>query len=237
MTNLWSDEIMDYVERTDEQLLEDERERIDRLYGKDSENACSSMDWRLSGWSRYVEDRGNGCLVYNATPDQTAPNVITSYQADLDREAKRERELEFFWKDERPYFHDPAPLGFDPLNLIQDETEEGVTISDVWKDPLARTLWLAMKARHLTSQYFRKACIQQAAGLRKNPPKTVNELYISTGDYALGGGTSYYFRVQLYPYIVRILIDEGRWPWFLPPVSLVSDHVLGWTVNKKEKAA
>jgi len=126
-TRVWSDLIMGYVERTDEQLLEDERERINRLYGKDSENACSSMDWRISGWSQYVEDRGNGCLVYNASP--------------------------------------------------------------------------------------------------------VDELHISTGDYALGGGTSYYFRVQLYPYIVRILIDEGRWSWFLPPASLVSDHVLGWTVE------
>ncbi|MBI4472200.1 MAG: hypothetical protein HY646_05995 [Acidobacteria bacterium] len=41
-------------------------------------------------------------------------------------------------------------------------------------------------------------------------------------------GLSYWYRVQLYPYVVRVLIEEGRWPYFEP--SGLPKHQLLWAI-------
>ncbi len=109
-------------------------------------------------------------------------------------------------------FRDPVSLGFDPSTLT-DETdlpEEGVTLREVWKDPVARTLWLAIKARHLTSQHFRKQCLQFADGLRKNPPPAPGAIH-SLPEVVCYATSIVELRRQLWPYIVRALIDDGAW--------------------------
>ena len=36
--------------------------------------------------------------------------------------------------------------------------------------------------------------------------------------------------IALYPHIVRILLDEGRWPYLMPPKTLVAEKQLSWVV-------
>ncbi len=52
-------------------------------------------------------------------------------------------------------FGDPVKIAFQPEQLANEE-EDGVRMADIWKDPLARTLWLALATHYLKDQYFRR---------------------------------------------------------------------------------
>lgn len=52
-------------------------------------------------------------------------------------------------------------LGFDP------KTSKNEAVRRVFHDELARTLWLAVKQNHMTSQYFEEDCIKYAEKIRK----------------------------------------------------------------------
>ncbi len=127
------------------------------------------------------------------------------------------------------YFTNPVHVWFDPREaVLRDDSklEDGIAFSAVWSDLLARTLWLAIKSRHITNQYFRRACLTQAEDIRRRPPRTTDDLHISVDIHHFNGGLDADFRAQIYPYIVRVLIDEKRWPYFEP--QHVSSHRLGW---------
>lgn len=170
-----------------------------------------------------------------------ALEVISGYERRR-RQEKKEHDAELrrhglfglsddHYKDERPYFQDPVKLLFDPKEamLRNDKREhEGVSFKRLWRDPLARTLWLAMKGRFLTDQHFRKGCLIQARDIRNGPRKTADDLHVSVNPRGFSFGLPYWYRVQLYPYVVRLLIDEGRWPYFEPP--RLPQHPLGWVI-------
>lgn len=231
-------------EKTDAELLAEEQARVDLLYGSDSESACRSMGYRLDSWNRFVESRAGSYIWNGNMPD--GPNAITAYQMEIERESDSQKTSAAYYssqfglrnKDERPYFQDPQPISFEPTEAFardKHEEEEGVKISEVWADTLARTIWLAVKARHITSQYFRGACIDQAHWIRTKPPKTPDELHIGTGD-GFCSSTGIWFNTQLYPYIVRILLDEGKWPYLMPPRTMIANAPLGYLVARKVAA-
>lgn len=62
-----------------------------------------------------------------------------------------------------------ARLRFDPTHI------DGL-LGRVWQDPLARTIWIAVKAGHLTEQHFDNECLAAARAIRRTRPTTVEEL-------------------------------------------------------------
>lgn len=198
----------------------------------DVTDACESLERRLGSWDQWVEILTESSHRYLPARDPEK-NCIPVYWMDQAYAEKRSEYDPYGYRyrdrDERPYFKDPAPLVFVPEEAFARDDgkgEEGVLLADVWKDPLARTIWLAVKARHLTSQYFRGGCINQAKWLREKPPMTSDDLHVGTGEGF--GNCGRWFQVQLYPYIVRVLMDEGLWPYLHPGRVNVSPHVLGY---------
>lgn len=164
---------------------------------------------------------------------QEALEVISGYERRR-RQEKKQQDAELHrrglftvsddhYKDERPYCQYPVKVLFDPDEVVQRDDKgehEGVSFKRLWRDPLARTLWLAMKGRFLTDQHFRQGCLIRARleTSRNRPPKTADDLHVSVvNPRGFSFGLPYWYRVQLYPYVVRLLIDEGRWPYFEPP--------------------
>lgn len=85
-----------------------------------------------------------------------------------------------------------AVLAFDPL-AIEDRK-----LRKVWKDPIARTLWLAWKWRHLTDQNFNDQCLKAAAYLTALPVRTLGDLSKALGRFPAGGER---FIEELLPYV------------------------------------
>lgn len=63
-----------------------------------------------------------------------------------------------------------ARLTFDPTKT----KEPG--LRKVWADPLARTIWLAVRAGHLIDRHFEKRCLTAAREIRRARPTTIEEL-------------------------------------------------------------
>lgn len=133
-------------------------------------------------------------------------------------------------------FPNPVVLNFDPEHSAGD-AEEGVTFAEVWADPIARTLWLGIAPCHLKSQYFRKACMDNAAEFRRQPPVTAEDfrrrlrsdvMWVGSGGYDAD-----YCRF-LYPFVVRAMFDAGEWPYIVP--SSMAKEPLAWVVRMKEAA-
>lgn len=83
-------------------------------------------------------------------------------------EAKLVTEEEAAVKWEIPY--PIARLTFDPTKTKKPGLRR------VWADPLARTIWIVVKATHLTDQYFEKHCLAAAKEIRRVRPTTVEDL-------------------------------------------------------------
>lgn len=208
----------------------------------DRDSACKSLGYMLDSWTRMVTPTAGG-FMHGGPPDS---NAIPLYLVDLEREQRRAEDQykrdAAAWgyrsnDDDRPYFHDPAKLAFDPYEAIRTDKpdqHEGVSLAQVWADPLARTFWLAIKAGHITSQYFRGCCMSMADWARKNPPRVAEDLSVSTG-VGFMDIPSRYFRIQIFPYVVHELMTEGKWPWFHPGKDCVSPHSLGWKVVTERK--
>lgn len=60
-----------------------------------------------------------------------------------------------------------ARLAFDPTKIKKPGLRK------VWADPIARTIWMAVKAGHLTEQHFDKECLAAATAIRRARPTTV----------------------------------------------------------------
>ena len=201
----------------------------------DRKEACEFLGYKLDSWLRLITPTAGGYM-WNAEP---ATNSIPAYLYDQLEDERREKDraerARHTWGfrsdvDERPYFHDPARLAFDPyvaIHLDDKHQHEGVSLAEIWADPLARTFWLAIKARHITSQYFRGQCIAMARWARECPPRVAEDLSVGTGSGFMDL-PSRYLRIQLYPYVVHELMAEGKWPYFHPGKACVSEHSLGW---------
>lgn len=221
-------------------LIKLERQRVDDIYGRCSQDACKSIQLRLDSWSRMVELHGMS-TVSPARLTTSPADIVPAVWADTLFEIQREKDRALYTgrqetTEHGPWFKDPQPLAFDIDSALKSEStetiagENGVSLAEVWADPLARTLWIAVKARHITSQYFRGNCLRQARGIRQRPPKTANDLHIGTGicDNALGGSLGFGFQAEIHPWIVRVLIDEDNWPFLMPARSYLPDHQLGY---------
>jgi hypothetical protein len=64
----------------------------------------------------------------------------------------------------------PIALRFDPATADEE-------IRAVFADDIARTLWLAIKQWHLTSQHFNELCLEASRLLRVCPPATFDEFH------------------------------------------------------------
>jgi hypothetical protein len=233
--------------KTPEQLLAEEMERVNGVYSYKSQEACRSVERILNSWTEWVKLTGSmdGTSYlsghYGQPPEDILdPKWIPSYHLEQlrdrqEEENERNRSRSRGTRRGTVWFHDPQPIRFDPEKVFIEEAgddckgEGGVRLKEVWDDPLARTLWLGIKARHLTSGKFRPYVIETARELRERPPRTAGGMYLSTGDWT--GTVNSELSVQLYPYVVRILIDEGKWPYFHPGRQWVANGTLGWVTE------
>lgn len=87
------------------------------------------------------------------------------------------------------------------------------TLRKVWRDDLARTLWIAWRWKHIVSQYFDEDCLRATRALRAKPPATPAELRMTmcracgmrrTWDMLAVGQDEPWF-TQLFP-----LLRDGR---------------------------
>lgn len=86
-----------------------------------------------------------------------------------------------------------ARLSFDPTAI------EDPTLQRVWDDPLARTIWIGVKYRHLTSQHFPEECLEAAKRIRRLKPTDVTSLKIAMG---MTHGIKEPFWTQFLPYVL-----------------------------------
>ena len=129
---------------------------------------------------------------------------------------------------------DPVKLSFDPILAARKDDgrgHEGVAFHQIWSDPLARMVWMVMKPRMLTDQFFRENCIEFATRTREDQPRVADEVRLFHFFGWLSGAKVHLdLRIALYPHIVRILLDEGRWPYLMPPKPFVAAKQLSWVV-------
>jgi hypothetical protein len=163
-------------------------------------------------------------------PDpQSTADIMTRYQWNL---------LQGEWSQAgvtppevgRLHIKDPVPLAFHPhaafaRERAQAKRDDRVSLRRIWKDPLARTLWLGVKPFYLTDQNFRWLVLAQARQLRHKPPRTYEDYSLSVTNF-WASSVHASIREQLHPYIVRCLINEKRWPYFVP--GRIPARPLGW---------
>lgn len=67
--------------------------------------------------------------------------------------------------------------------FVYDQGRElkAIPLREIFADELERTLWLAIKSRHITSQYFNHMVREAAALIRRQPPCSARELHIYIG--------------------------------------------------------
>jgi hypothetical protein len=133
-----------------------------------------------------------------------------------------------------PVVKNPVPLCFDPAAaMLKDDSfeHEGVAFRKIWRDPVARTLWLGFKPFMLTSQYFRRHCKSEARDIRLHPERLLQESVLFRMDYLCTFPTvqEYAISRQLVPYLIWALQRERQWPFFKMHVE-----PLLWTVEKAQ---
>jgi RimJ/RimL family protein N-acetyltransferase len=90
----------------------------------------------------------------------------------------------------------PIKLKFDPKgNKISEE------LKSVFENKLARTLWMGIKQRHITDQYFEDSCLGLAKLIEiKGAPDSAEKLEYMIDRY-FGRGYSKEFISELLPYL------------------------------------
>ena len=80
---------------------------------------------------------------------------------------------------------EPLILNFNPEH---SEVDTGVLM--VFRDEVAKSLWLLIKAGHLTNQHFPEWCIYTAMRIRATNPRTPQDLFLlfRGTNFAFGGG-------------------------------------------------
>lgn len=91
-----------------------------------------------------------------------------------------------------------AKLVFDPTAPREPDLQR------VWRDPLARTLWLAVRYRHPVNKYFTEECLAAAKEIRRLKPKNVHSLVLAMrrGMPSHARGIREPFWTQLLPYVL-----------------------------------
>ncbi len=94
------------------------------------------------------------------------------------------------------YIKNPVKLLFNPSdNNMSNELKR------IFGDPLARTIWLGTKQRHVTNQYFEKNCLKLAKLINKDgAPDSVEKLE-HIFNRSFGYGYSKEFMAELLPYL------------------------------------
>jgi len=114
--------------------------------------------------------------------------------------------VEIDWLIPFPY----ARLAFDPVKTPDS------SIRRIFRDQLARAVWLAVRYRHLINQHFNQECLAAAKLIRKRKPQTAYELQLvirhTMPSHASG-------------------INEPFWTQFLPCVT--GQKQIGYVVLKK----
>jgi len=68
---------------------------------------------------------------------------------------------------------EPINIGFNPER--EGSMDMGVLM--VFRDDIARTLWLMIKPQHLTDQHFPEFCMKTADVIRRREPRSARELF------------------------------------------------------------
>src|SRR5512146_3120524 len=89
----------------------------------------------------------------------------------LSRDPEAEQEME---SPPYPVGGIVVTLGFDPDELTDKSCADDLRA--VFHDRVARNLWLAVKWKHLTSQYFVPDVLRIAASIHQLKPQTIPEL-------------------------------------------------------------
>jgi hypothetical protein len=81
----------------------------------------------------------------------------------------------------------PVPLGFRVAEVpwteeatVYDQGRpplKAIPLREIFADDLERALWLAIKSRHVTSQYFRHQIREAAASIRAERPTNASDLH------------------------------------------------------------
>lgn len=98
-----------------------------------------------------------------------------------------------------PSFPNPVVMKFDPL-VSKDEE-----IRQVFADPLARTIWIAFRPRHIVSQYFAGEVLEIARRLRSTDPidnpEDLNTFLRFDYPHHFGTHGDYQWCIEVMPYI------------------------------------
>jgi hypothetical protein len=207
----------------------------------------NELNARLNSWTALVIPRGGfSCLdLQPGITDHSGLCLCCSYHRVAGYDAKRPtpcagvnpNAIPKYWvayappdfidapRDPLPLvIDDPVKLGFDPIVSARADDgheHEGVAFGQVWSDPLARMTWMVLKSRILTDQYFRKNVMEFADWARNRLPLYPHDVWLSN---LIGwGNNNWPLRLALYRHIVRVLLDEGRWPYLMPPRTLVAE--------------
>jgi hypothetical protein len=95
------------------------------------------------------------------------------------------------------FIKNPVKLKFDPLDFsVKREVRE------IFENKLARTLWMGIKQRHLTDQYFEANCLNASKALEKTGvPDCAEKLeYIITRQFGSGYNNKQFLE-ELLPYL------------------------------------
>jgi hypothetical protein len=90
----------------------------------------------------------------------------------------------------------PVKLGFDPLDLSLRRD-----LREVFENKLARTLWMGIRQRHISDQYFETNCLKVSKIIEKDGiPESKEKLdYLISRHF--GCGYSKEFIEELFPYV------------------------------------
>lgn len=88
-------------------------------------------------------------------------------------------------------------LTFDPAKSVNPQ------IRTVFEDPLARTIWIAIRRSHLTNQYFNQSCLTLAKELRKKKYQNIDGKQLNTLLYRQGtiGSAEYDVGDKILPFV------------------------------------
>ncbi|HPD81950.1 MAG TPA: hypothetical protein PK357_02515 [Candidatus Pacearchaeota archaeon] len=90
----------------------------------------------------------------------------------------------------------PVKLAFDP-----DNDKLRPELKRVFKNNIARTLWLGIKQRHITDQYFEANCLKTSNSFEKFGVPKSSEQLVMIINRNFGYGYSKEFIEELFPYI------------------------------------
>ena len=94
------------------------------------------------------------------------------------------------------YIKNPVTLDFNPLNK-----EKSISINSIFQDKIARILWMGIKQKHLTNQYFNEHCLIASKIInKKGIPDSPKKLELFLNKY-FDVNCNQEFSEELLPYL------------------------------------